>query len=162
MDDRDLVKLAQLNVCLARTSLLLDHLVKPHDRVEPGVVAPKTDILFYIDSPGVLIQQHRRRLGLSQRSLALRAGTTQAAVSRIERGLTAPTWETVRALLLAMGHEPDLHARRLSGRWDPVHLTALRQRSPAERLELAIAANRLAGRLRDAGREASGGSRRAA
>jgi|GEM_PF-1181675 len=130
---------------------------------DPSAVAPKsTDILLYIDSPGVLVRQHRRQLGLSQRSLALRAGTTQAAVSRIERGLTAPTWETVRALLLAMGHEPELHARRLSGRWDPVHLTALRQRSPAERLELAISANRLAGRLRDAGREASGGSRHAA
>ena len=101
--------------------------------------------------------QQRRRLGLSQRSLARRAGTTQAAVSRIERGLTGPTWETVVALLLAMGHEPELRARRLRGRWDPVHLTSLRERSPAERLELAMSANRLAGRLREAGRGASGG-----
>jgi transcriptional regulator with XRE-family HTH domain len=102
------------------------------------------------------------RLGLSQRSLALRAGATQAAVSRIERGLTAPTWETVRALLLAMGHEPELRARRLQGRWDPVHLAALRERSPAERLELALSANRLAAGLRRAGQEANDGSRRAA
>lgn len=120
------------------------------------------DILFYIDSPGTLIREHRQRIGLSQRSLARRAGTTQAAVSRIESGLTAPTWETVRALLLAMGREPELSARRLSGRWDPAHLTALRRRSPAERLELAISANRLAGRLRAAGREANGGAGRAA
>ena len=120
------------------------------------------DILLYIESPGNLIKRHRLRLGLSQRSLARRAGTTQAAVSRIERGLTTPTWETVRALLLAMGYEPELEARRLRGRWDSVHLAALRERSPAERLELAISANRLTGRLRQAGREASGGSRRAA
>jgi transcriptional regulator with XRE-family HTH domain len=106
--------------------------------------------------------RHRLRLGLSQRSLARRAGTTQAAVSRIERGLTAPTWETVQALLLALGYEPELRARRLRGRWDPVHLEALRERSPAERLALAISANRLAGRLWDAGREARDGSRRAA
>jgi transcriptional regulator with XRE-family HTH domain len=106
--------------------------------------------------------RHRLRLGLSQRSLARRAGTTQAAVSRIERGLTTPTWETVRALLLALGYEPELRARRLRGRWDPVHMDALRKRSPAERLALAISANRLAGRLRNAGREASNGSRRAA
>ncbi len=115
------------------------------------------DILFYID-PGSIIRGHRKRLGLSQRSLALRAGTTQAAVSRIERGLTAPTWETLRALLLAMGHEPELRARRLSGRWDPLHLAALRERSPAERFEFAISANRFAASLRRAGREASGGS----
>jgi transcriptional regulator with XRE-family HTH domain len=121
-------------------------------------VSGERDILIYMDSPGKLIKQHRCRLGLSQRSLAIRAGTTQAAVSRIERGLTAPTWDTVRALLLAMGHEPDLRARRLQGRWDPVHLAALRERSPAERLELAMSANRLAGRLRAAGREAGGGS----
>ncbi|HLM84825.1 MAG TPA: helix-turn-helix transcriptional regulator [Solirubrobacteraceae bacterium] len=107
--------------------------------------------------PGVLIRDHRERQGLSQRSLARRAGTTQAAVSRIERGLTAPNWDTVRALLLALGHEPDLHAQRLRGRWDPVHLAASRRRSPAERLELAIAANRLAGRLRQAAAELPGG-----
>ncbi len=112
------------------------------------------DIFFYID-PGCLIRDHRERLGLSQRSLALRAGTTQAAVSRIERGLTAPTWETLRALLLAMGHEPELRARRLVGRWDPVHLVALRERAPAERLALALSADRLAAGLRQAGAEAS-------
>jgi transcriptional regulator with XRE-family HTH domain len=100
--------------------------------------------------PGDLIREHREQIGLSQRSLALRAGTTQAAVSRIERGLTAPNWETVRALMLAMGYEPDLQARRLSGRWDPVHLAASSRRSPAERLELAVSANRLTGRLRQA------------
>ena len=104
-----------------------------------------------------MIRKHREALRLSQRSLARRAGTTQAAVSRIERGLTAPTWETVRALLLALGHEPDLQARRLTGRWDPVHLAALRERSPEDRLALALSANRLAGRLREAGREARSG-----
>jgi transcriptional regulator with XRE-family HTH domain len=108
--------------------------------------------------PGSLIREHREKLGLSQRSLARRSGLTQAAISRIERGLTAPNWETVRALLLAMGYEPDLRARPLHGRWDPVHLAASRERSPQERLELAISANRMAGRLRQAGAEAGRGS----
>jgi|HubBroStandDraft_4_1064222.scaffolds.fasta_scaffold33953_2 transcriptional regulator with XRE-family HTH domain len=121
-----------------------------------------SDIFIYIGQVGNLILEHRRRLGLSQRSLARRAGTTQAAVSRIERGLTSPTWDTVRALLLAMGYEPELQARRLRGRWDPVHLAAVRGRSATERLQLAISANLMAGRLRDAGREASDGSRHAA
>jgi len=116
------------------------------------------DILFYMNTPGCLVRRQREQAGISQRSLARRAGTTQAAVSRIERGLTAPTWETVRALLLALGCEPELRANRLSGRWDPVHLAALRERLPAERLELAVSANRLAGRLRQAGAEAIGGA----
>jgi transcriptional regulator with XRE-family HTH domain len=116
------------------------------------------DIFIYIMAPGTLIREHRQQLGISQRALARRAGTTQAAVSRIERGLTAPNWETLRALLIAMGREPDLQARRLDGRWDVLHLAASRERSPAERLQLAIAANRLAGRLRNAAAERSRGS----
>lgn len=79
-------------------------------------------------------------------------------MSRIERGLTAPTWDTVQALLLAMGYAPDLTAQRLSGRWDPVHLASLRQRAPEERLVLAMSANRLTGRLREAGRDARHGT----
>lgn len=90
-------------------------------------------------------------------ALALRAGTTQAAVSRIERGLTAPNWDTVQALMLAMGLEPDLQVRRLRGRWDPVHLDASGRRTPSERLALAISANLLAGRLRQAGAQARRG-----
>lgn len=116
------------------------------------------DILLHMTDPGKLVGERRRHLGLSQRTLALRAGTTQAAVSRIERGLTTPTWETVRALLLAMGYEGELTARRLRGRWDPVHLADLHRQSPAERLALAASANRLAGRLRVAGANARGRS----
>ena len=107
-------------------------------------------------TPGALIRERRELQRLSQRTLARRAGTTQAAVSRIERGLTTPTWETVRALLLALGYEPDLGVRRLRGRWDPLHLAASLERSPEQRFQLAISANRLAGRLRRAGAEASG------
>jgi hypothetical protein len=72
-------------------------------------------------------------------------------VSRIERGLTSPSWDTFRQLMLAMGFEPDLQARRLTGRWDPVHLREFRRLSPDERLAQAVSASRLAGRLRVAG-----------
>jgi transcriptional regulator with XRE-family HTH domain len=116
------------------------------------------DILLYISQPGSLIRQHREELGLSQRSLARRSGLTQAAISRIERGRSSPNWETVSALLLAMGYEPDLGARRLGGRWDPAHLAASRERSPSERFELALSANRLAARLRQAGEGGHGAS----
>jgi transcriptional regulator with XRE-family HTH domain len=103
------------------------------------------------------VRERRAEAGLSQRELARRAGTTQAAVSRIEQGLTSPSWETARALLLGMGFEPELRVQRLQGRWDPLHLAELCRRSPGERLELALAANRLASALGDAGREALGG-----
>jgi transcriptional regulator with XRE-family HTH domain len=113
-----------------------------------------SDILLYIDSPGTLIREYRRRAGISQASLARRAGTTQAAVSRIERGLTTPTWETVQALALGLGCDANLNLTPLTGRWDPVHMAQLRARPPSERLALAMSANLLAGRLRQAGARA--------
>jgi transcriptional regulator with XRE-family HTH domain len=102
--------------------------------------------------PAQLIRSTRERAGLSQRQLALRAGTTQAAVSRIERGVVSPRFETLRQLLLAMGEEPVLEAQRLPTGWDPVHMTSTLTRTPAERLALASSWNRLAGRLAAAGR----------
>lgn len=102
-----------------------------------------------------MIRTRRRKLGLGQRELARRAGSTQAAISRIERGLTSPTWATVRGLLLAMGLEPDLGARPLRTRADPVQLAAVRRLPHSERLAQAVAANRLASRLRAGGHAAA-------
>jgi transcriptional regulator with XRE-family HTH domain len=104
--------------------------------------------------PAELIRSTRERLGLSQRTLALRAGTTQAAVSRIERGLVSPTFTTLRELMLAMGEEPVLSARRLPTDWDPVHMASTLKRTPEERLALALSWNRMSGRLAAAGRAA--------
>lgn len=104
--------------------------------------------------PGELVRSTRERLGLSQRELALRAGTTQAAVSRIERGLVSPTYKTLRELMLCLGEEPVLAARRLPTDWDPAHMTSTLERTPEERLALAVSWNRMAGRLAAAGRAA--------
>ncbi|MFZ2050290.1 MAG: helix-turn-helix transcriptional regulator [Solirubrobacteraceae bacterium] len=104
--------------------------------------------------PDDLVRSTRERLGLSQRQLALRAGTTQAAVSRIERGVVSPTFTTLRQLMLAMGEEPELAARRLPTDWDPLHLASTLARSPEERLELALSWNRMAGRIAHAGHSA--------
>lgn len=103
-----------------------------------------------------LIRSRRRRHGISQRSLALRAGTDQAAISRIERGEVSPSVETVERLLGAMGERLELQAEPFERRHDPLHLRAALRRSPAERLQQAISWNRLAGRLTDAGRRARG------
>jgi len=104
-----------------------------------------------------LIKRARRRHDVSQSTLALRAGTDQAAISRIERGRVSPSVATVQRLLAAMGEDLKLTAEPIEREYDPLHLRAALERTPAERLELAISWNRLAGNLTDAGRRARGG-----
>jgi transcriptional regulator with XRE-family HTH domain len=111
-----------------------------------------SDIIYDVMTPAQLIRSTRERAGLSQRQLALRAGSTQAAVSRLERGIVSPTFDTVHQLLLAMGEEPVLSAQRLPTDWDPVHMASTLGRAPSERLALACSWNRLALRLAAAGR----------
>jgi transcriptional regulator with XRE-family HTH domain len=114
----------------------------------------RADIISDVMDPSELVRSTRERLGLSQRRLALRAGTTQAAISRIERGVVSPTFATLHQLMLAMGEEPELTARRLPTEWDPLHFASTLARSPEERLELALSWNRMAGRIAEAGRRA--------
>jgi transcriptional regulator with XRE-family HTH domain len=89
-------------------------------------------------SPGQLIRQTRRRYGLSQRQLALRSGSTQAAVSRLERDELSSSVETLDRMLLAMGERLSLGAERIPGDHDPVHLAAERRLAPDERLARAF------------------------
>jgi transcriptional regulator with XRE-family HTH domain len=118
-----------------------------------GEVA-QLDIISDISNPAQLIRSTREQLGLSQRRLALRSGTTQAAISRIERGIVSPTFTTLRELMLAMGEEPVLGRRRLPTDWDPAHMASTLSRTPEERLALALSWNKMAGRLAEAGRRA--------
>lgn len=57
---------------------------------------------------GDTIREIRLRRGLSQTRLARRAGTRQATISRIERGLESPSFERFEQLLLVMGERPVL------------------------------------------------------
>lgn len=88
-----------------------------------------------------LITNARRRHGLSQRSLARRAGTTQAWVSAIERGSAHPTVEMLRRLLLVMGEDLVLDSRPTPGdaEHDPVAFADNRRRSLEERLNEGLA-----------------------
>ncbi len=56
-------------------------------------------------SPGELLRDARRRHRVSQKRLAIRAGTTQSAISRIERDRVSPTVETLRSLLHLLGDD---------------------------------------------------------
>jgi transcriptional regulator with XRE-family HTH domain len=95
----------------------------------------------------VLIAARRRR-GLSQRSLAVRAGTTQAWISTIERGRAQPTVEMLRRLLLVMGEELVLESRPLpsDADHDPIAFAHTRRQSADERLSEALAWMRLSER----------------
>jgi transcriptional regulator with XRE-family HTH domain len=88
-----------------------------------------------------MIRDARRRHRLSQRSLALRAGTTQAWVSAIERGRAHPSVEMVQRLMLVMGEELVLDRRPLPGdaQHDPIAFAHARRQEPHERLEEALA-----------------------
>jgi transcriptional regulator with XRE-family HTH domain len=84
---------------------------------------------------GELVRAARRRHGLTQEQLAARARTSQAAISRIERGLVSPTVETLTTLLDLMGEELSLDARQIDSGHDR---TLLRQNlafEPAQRIE---------------------------
>ncbi len=108
-----------------------------------------------MDLTGEVIRETRERHGLSQRRLALRAGTTQAVVSRIERGLASPTVETLRRLLAAMGWEVDVVLRR--SRWqdhDPEALRSFGAQDPPARLAGIERTIRDVGALRGAARRA--------
>ena len=54
-------------------------------------------------SCGPLIKHARRRYGLGQAELAERLGTSQPAISRIERDQVSPTLETLERILNALG-----------------------------------------------------------
>lgn len=55
--------------------------------------------------PGRLLREARIRHGLSQERLAIRAGTTQSAISRIEQERGSPTIKTLAELLRLMGED---------------------------------------------------------
>lgn len=113
-------------------------------------------MLVAMPTPGAILRERRRAHGLTQAQLALQAGTTQAAISRLERDALSPTFDTFARLLAALGESFDIEVRREAQGPDGAHLADLLARTPAERLELAIGWNRLAGEVAIAGRRARG------
>jgi predicted nucleotidyltransferase/DNA-binding XRE family transcriptional regulator len=58
-----------------------------------------------MESTGELLREARRRSGLSQSELAVRAGVTQSVVSEYEAGKRQPAVPTLARLVAATGHE---------------------------------------------------------
>ena len=100
---------------------------------------------------GELVQSTRRRKGVSQRSLAIRAGTTQAAISRIETGRESPSYERFTSLMLVLGERPQLTSEPLELDVDPGELTYGRRLTLEERLAESASWNLVATQLEIAG-----------
>lgn len=64
-----------------------------------------------MESAAQLLAETRARHRLDQKALALRAGTSQAQISRLELQKTSPSVGTLRRLLLAMGEQLVLGAQ---------------------------------------------------
>jgi len=90
-------------------------------------------------SPGKLLREARKRHGVSQKRLAIRAGTTQSAISRIERDRVSPTFETLRALLALLDEELAIAAERRDSGVDLSLNEESLQRSLSERLQYGLA-----------------------
>jgi transcriptional regulator with XRE-family HTH domain len=102
---------------------------------------------------GHLVREARQRQGLDQAELAARLGTSQAAISRIERDRVSPTIETLNRVLEAMGET--LQASRVKLSEPPpggsnqsiAELRADYQLSPEERLSQAAQLSEIATEL---------------
>ena len=97
---------------------------------------------------GAILRDARRRHGLSQRQLAIRARTSQAAISRIERGLVSPTVSTLSELLRLMNEELVLGTREVDWGHDRTLIAQTLAMTPAERIDHAAAVARFVERNR--------------
>jgi transcriptional regulator with XRE-family HTH domain len=101
---------------------------------------------------GELLRERRLAHGLSQRQLALRAGTRQATISRIETGQEVPTVARLDQLLIALGERLELRAVPLDPERPAADMRDDQAKDPSARLEdgfaLASFASQLSGTAR--------------
>lgn len=88
-----------------------------------------------------MLRHARRRAGLSQRALSLRAGVPQPAIARIESGAVSPRVRTLQELLEAAGFTLEV-APRIGIGVDRTLIRASLARSPEDRIRAAARARR--------------------
>lgn len=101
---------------------------------------------------GELVRDTRRRHNLTQRQLAARARTSQAAVSRVERNLVSPSVTTLAHWLDLMGEELRLAAEPIDYGHDFTLNEPLLRLSPEQRIARQAASSRRMRELRNAPR----------
>jgi transcriptional regulator with XRE-family HTH domain len=87
---------------------------------------------------GRLLRQARLRHGLSQERLAIRAGTTQSAISRIEKERGSPTVQTLTELLHLLGEDLVLETRPRDTGIDLTLNESNLELSPEQRVERGL------------------------
>ncbi len=101
---------------------------------------------------GDLIREARRRAGLTQAELAIRAATTQSSVARWESGRTAISLDDIRRLVRLCGFELELMLVPRDDS-DSAQATRLADLSGQERMDRHARVARQLTALRQAGRE---------
>jgi len=85
---------------------------------------------------GRLVQEGRRRTGVTQAELAARAGTTQSAIARFESAKANPSWDSVIRLLRLLGFEPEIRLSPQTTDWSLARQSL--KLSPDERVQRLI------------------------
>ncbi|TMK73297.1 MAG: helix-turn-helix transcriptional regulator [Actinobacteria bacterium] len=88
---------------------------------------------------GQLLRSARGRHGLTQAQLAARARTSQAAISRIERGLVSPSIDMLARLLDLMGERFSMASREEDYGFDRTLYDTTLAMTPDERLDHGVA-----------------------
>ena len=92
---------------------------------------------------GELLRATRRKHGLTQKQLATRARTSQAAISRIERDLVSPSVSTLGELLHLMNEELVLDAQDVDWGHDVTLIRRNLELSVDDRVRQGVAWSRL-------------------
>jgi transcriptional regulator with XRE-family HTH domain len=87
---------------------------------------------------GQLLRDARGRHRVTQKQLAARARTSQAAISRIERDVVSPSVATLAHLLDLLGEELELDAKPIDYGHDVAMLEANLDRTMDERLDHGV------------------------
>jgi predicted transcriptional regulator len=90
----------------------------------------------------------RRRAGLTQRDLAVRAGVPQPGIARIESGVVSPRMDTLAHLMAAAGSTLEL-APRIGEGVDRTMFAATLAQTPEQRIEAAGRAGTTLAAFRD-------------
>ena len=99
-------------------------------------------------TPGALLRKARHRHRVTQKQLAARARTSQAAISRIERDAVSPSVATLAHLLDLLGEELELAATPVDWGHDATLIQAKLDRTPAQRVADDVTFVRFARRVR--------------
>ncbi len=98
-------------------------------------------------SSAVLIREARTASGLTQSELASRAGLSQSAIARLERGGSNPTVATLANVIAATGHRLALAAPPHRASFDEGQLRERLAMTPAQRLANFTASSRSLGAM---------------